>query len=136
MSKVVARIEGLDDLERKLRRLPDAWQGAALLAAVMEGADFAVELAEALAPRQQTAPRRGYHGADNIGKATRVAKATKAEVSVGAKRNAFWLNIREFGTLHQAADPWLSVTFDEGRSHVERLILGRLRKRLRAVAHG
>ncbi|MEM7416785.1 MAG: HK97-gp10 family putative phage morphogenesis protein [Gemmatimonadota bacterium] len=136
MSKLTVRVKGLEDAERSLVRLRDVFQGRILLAAVQDGADYARDLAEAIAPRAEGAGRRGYHGADNIGTSTRTQKPTRAEVAVGAKPNAFWLNFQELGTLFVPPNPWLSVTFDHGRTHVEMIIGARLRRHVAMVARG
>lgn len=106
------RMEGLEELDRKLRRLPAEASGAALLSAVMDGAEIVRETASTLAPR-----RTGTL-ADNIGKQELATKKEKVEVGVGHTEEAWYGIFAEIGTSDSPAQPFLRPALDETRASV------------------
>lgn len=126
----------MDDLERKLAQLSDELGGKVLARATEAGAEVIREAAESLAPREAGGGRRGYHGADRIGKERVKSTRNHAEVDVGAEKDAFWLNIQETGTSDMPAQPWLRPAFDEAEGAAVAEVADELRARVLGVARG
>lgn len=106
-------ISGLADLQKRLSTLPDAVSFKVQQTALKAGAESIRAEAAALAPRSDKAP----HLADNIviGVPTRGLEDVNegdAVVAVGPQKNFFYGFFQEYGTIHQAAQPFMRPAFD------------------------
>ena len=130
------RLEGMKDLEKKLRQIEASVGGRHLLDAVDDGAEILRGAAASLAPRAQGAGTRGSHGADDIVKDELKSTPTRAEVGVGAGRSAWHLMFAEIGTIFVVAQPWLRPALDRTHNDVVDEINDSLRSRVLGVARG
>ena len=143
-NKATVRIEGMNDLERKLRRMTDRTQGRILREAVQKGADAVRDVAESLAPRAPGSGTRGFHGAENVISEVAIDKPMHVVVHVGARRgrgvpwreSAFWLDIQETGSMYMAAQPWLTPAFDAERAHAERVVADEIKRAVLGASRG
>ena len=120
------RLEGGDELLRKLRLLEGAVRGAALKDAAQGGADIVRDRAAQLAPR-----RRGKLAASMDTDVVR-AMPDHAEVAIGP--TAFHGLFLELGTPHQPAQPFLRPALDGTEGAVVAKVGAKLRRRVLEVA--
>lgn len=99
-------VRGFVELDRVLATLPDVVQVSVLGAAVAKGGEIIRAGAEARAPR-----RTG----ELAGGMTMEIEATRGGVTahVGPGKEQFWGLFQEFGTVRQAAQPFLRPAIDE-----------------------
>lgn len=130
----VTRLEGLDDLEKALKRLAVDTQGRHLREAAHAGAEVTRSVASQLAPRSVD----GSHGrepgflADHIEVEVQFTRTQdKALVHVGMHKDAFYGRFAEEGTQFSPAQPFMRPALDgtkddvvdEIRDHLAALIL-------------
>lgn len=130
-------IEGMDDLERKLRRMTDDVMGEHLRAAVDQGAEIPREVASQLAPRSED----GSHGREpgflskNIVKERQWTRTQEtARTHVGMTKDAWYGQLQESGTVYHPAQPFLRPAFDETKDSVRDEIAEVLRARILRTA--
>lgn len=109
-------IEGMPELEAKLKALERVAQKQILMDAVKEGAELIRASAEERAPRDtgQLAESIMFTlaGGDNI--------ATEVTAKIGPRKSAFYGIFQEFGTAHHAPQPFLQPAMDEQRENAVR----------------
>lgn len=138
--KKAIRIDGLKELEDALQELPRATGGNVLKRAILQPAQAFADAAAAIAPvdsgflkseirpgkpRIITAGKAAYaqamQGGATRSEAAAAARAAnsaaggsgrRAVVSVGPTRKAFYGQFDEFGTAHQAPQPFMRPTWD------------------------
>lgn len=124
------RIEGLKDLERKLKRMDPAVGGAHLLAAVDKGASVLEEGMRSLAPRDTG------KGAAMITSDTLKSTRTRAEVGVGPGKSGFHLTFQETGTVDHPAQPFMRPALEKLKDDIVDEIRDDLLHRVLGVARG
>lgn len=119
MAKTSFRIEGLRELNERLKQLDQQVQKEALEKAVDAGAQIIAKDAARRAPRSDV-PRRPADGhlADNIIISVR-SKGKSANALVGPSKKHFWGLFLEYGTVRAPKRPFLRPAFDE---NIPRLI--------------
>jgi len=125
--KFSAKVEGMDDLVKKLRVMPDRIQGRALMAAVEEGGEVAQEYAMALAPRGENNP----HAFEFIAANVAASSPTFVQADVGPTGRGFYLTFHETGTRYMAPQPFMRQALESGESEILAAVAARLRRELR-----
>ena len=115
------RIEGLDDLEAKLKRLSEDLQGAHLRSAVKAGAEIVRTVASQLAPVSADgsygrAP--GFLAANIEAEVQFTRTQDKALVHVGMNKAAWYGQLQETGTQFAAAQPFMRPALDATKDDV------------------
>ena len=137
--RTAVRIEGLEDLEAKLKRLSLDVQGVHLRAATEQGAEVVRDLASQLAPRSADGSRGNPPGflAENIALEVQFTRTQdKAEVHVGMNKDAFYGLFQELGTETEPAQPFLRPALDATKDDVVDEIRSALARRLKATIPG
>jgi HK97 gp10 family phage protein len=104
----MAVIQGIEQLEAKLNKLPLALQRKVLTDAAKEGAEIIRQGAASAAP-----VLTGQLAANEI--ISTVASESNAYyvlLRIGPRRKNFYGIFEEFGTSHQQAEPWLGPSFE------------------------
>lgn len=119
------RISGFDETVSNLRRLPQEIAGKVLDAAVRKAGTPMAEDAARTAPRSATPSKAGHMG-DSIKmrKFTDQSSANDVEsnFTIGPDRAHFYGGFEEFGTVKEAARPFMRPAFDRaGQSVIESL---------------
>lgn len=126
---VGVRLEGNEQLERKLVQMAKRLSSQGLRIGLAKGGEVIRRTAEALAPRASGGPTRsGGHGADRIVMEVTTKGQSNARAEIGAAKSAFWLNIQEVGSLYMPAQPWLAPAFDEERNEAIRVTVAQFRR--------
>lgn len=125
---MAVRIDGLAELNRKLRELPRKVQRRGLRRAVRAGAEPIRERAEELAPR------RTGRLARNIVTRYRTSRVDRAVIEVGPGLRAFYGKFQELGTSRHPARPFLRPAFDAGKDAAVRQIGDTLRQEIERAA--
>ena len=119
--RTVTRLEGVDDLERAIKRLSVDVQGQILRDAAEAGAEITRSVASQLAPVSAD----GAHGrspgflAANIETEVKFTRTQgKAEVHVGMHKDAWYGRLQETGTQFQPAQPFLRPALDATKDDV------------------
>lgn len=116
MARALAlRLEGGDELAKKLRALPRAVSGRVLEAAVLKGAEPIRDEARRLAPRSPG----GGNLAQNIDAEVTEGGTRVVTVSVGPNKEAWYGIFPELGTKHHAAKPYLRPSFDSQKGEAQ-----------------
>lgn len=125
------KIEGLEELQRKLGRLPDAVSNPVLREAVADGAEIVRAEAETRAPVGPT-------GRLKRGMTTLVSAGTPevAQARVGPSADAFYGMWVEKGTKKMAAQPFLRPALDSKRKQVVEAVKAKLVAALRREVAG
>ena len=121
------RLEGGDELLRKLRLLEGAVRGAALKDAAQGGADIVRDRAAQLAPRGRTGKLAARMETEVVR-----SEPDHAEVAIGP--TAFHGLFQELGTPHQPAQPFLRPALDGTEGAVVAKVGAKLRRRVLEVA--
>jgi len=124
------KIQGMKELERKLKRLPDAVGGRHLAAAVEKAAEIPRGAAESLAPR------RTGRAAEHIVVELQESTPRRAEAFIGYEKPGFYLLFQELGTLHHPAQPHLVPALEQTKDDVVEVVVEELDARVRGVARG
>lgn len=125
--KIRSTLEGVDDLEKKLRRLPDAIRGKKLERAAGEGADVLVDFMQALAPRGDDGPPHAFQFiAANLNR--EAGRPEQVQFDVGPAGAGFYLTFHETGTLYMAPSPFMRPALEAGESAVIDAVRDRLRR--------
>lgn len=118
-------IEGMDTLERRLKRMHADVRGAHLREAAAAGAELVRDVASQLAP----VSAYGSHGrepgflAENIDTAVQFTRnQDKADIHVGMKSAAFYGWFQETGTQHMPAQPFLRPALDATKEDVVEIV--------------
>lgn len=103
----MAVIQGLDELDRKLKRLSLEVQRKGLMKATKEGGEII------RAEMERTAPRLTGHLAENeiVSAVNSQSNAFVAIVRIGPARDAFYGQFPEFGTAFMIAEPFVMPSF-------------------------
>ncbi|MFW6079534.1 MAG: HK97-gp10 family putative phage morphogenesis protein [Gemmatimonadota bacterium] len=128
--KVEIRVDGVADVERALRALPEATSGPALADALAYGAE------PVRAEASRLAPRRTGQLAEEIVTVAEVTGRDRASARTGPSREAFHGLFQEIGTAHHAAQPFLRPAFDAMQAEVQRRTAERLGENLERVGRG
>lgn len=115
------RVEGLDELAKTLRDLPQRTSRRVVSEALMDAGEPIRAKASDLAPREAGEPDL----ADNINLAPLRKQAGSEDVSVGigpSSRFFFYDSMQEFGTVHHRAQPFYRPALDsEGPKAIKTL---------------
>lgn len=121
---ITLKVEGFAALEQALRRLPQEIAGRVLTAALRKAGTPMAEQARGLAPRSAD-PGPNGHMADSIKlRALRVEGLNDLDVNLwlGPDPDHFYGSFHEFGTVHQAARPFMRPAWDQQKdATVDRL---------------
>lgn len=114
------KIEGLDELTRKLKAMGDGVEGS--LADVLKaGAEPIRESAS------QKAPRRTGRLASHI-----IVTTDEKAALIGPDKARFYGMFQEFGTSHHAPQPFLRPALDEQKETAQRIIADKIKEILGA----
>lgn len=113
-------IEGLDELLGKMDGLPLVLQKNLIARSLRKGAEPIRAGAEQLAPDDPTTPGSRIKEGMMITVSDQTAEGATAKI--GPSRKAFFGQFEEFGTSHQAAEPFLRPAFDEKQEEAIRLV--------------
>ncbi len=130
MSQVEVRIEGLRELDRKLRRLEGRVARKIVRDATRKGAQALRKEIRAAAPRRTGFLRR------HIRYRTTSRSPTHYTISVGPDRGAFYGRFVELGTQKMAARPFMRPAFERARERIVRIVTDRLREGIERAARG
>ena len=112
--RVTVKVDGLQVLNRGLRRLDEATAGEAVDTALLAAAEPVREEAGRLASRSDTpggTTGKG-HAADHIGKVLKSRSRRNREVFIGPESDFWYLVFDEYGTPHQHANAPLRTAAD------------------------
>jgi len=125
---VAASIEvrGLKELERKLRRLPEAVAGEALKRAMEKAAEPLEKSMKDKAPVKTEALKKSVQ--------TDTVKDSRSEVQVNVGPSKFYSHMIEFGTTHSRAIPFIRPAFDAEKERVVRIFSSELKKNINKAA--
>lgn len=114
MARSTTRLEGTEELTRKLRRMTDEVRADKLMEATHPGADLL------LREMRAKAPVRTGRGRRNLDKAEVSARSSpsKAEIDVGPAGEGFYLIFSEIGTSRQPATPFMRPALDQSRGAI------------------
>jgi len=126
---ITTRVEGLDKLHKALAELPRELQKGPLRAAVSAAAKVVQDQAIVNAPEDSGTLKRAIYRTRSKEASSSVQESFIVGVRQGKKfqskrlrsgrqtanRDAFYWRFLEFGTVHQAARPFLRPAFDEKR---------------------
>lgn len=132
-------LEGVENLQAALKRIPLEVGGEHLRAATAAGAEVVRKLASDLAPRSQD----GSHGRE-AGFLSRNVRAEvqwtrrldRADVFVGVSKDAYYGWFQETGTAYQSAQPFLRPAMDATKDDVIDEIRDVLAERILGIAEG
>ncbi len=113
-------VEGLRELLTKLEALPLTVGKLLIARAVKAGAEPIRARAEQLAPDDPTTP--GSRIKEGMMITVTEQSATEAIGKIGPSRKGFFGQFAEFGTIHQAADPFLRPAFDEEQAEALKIM--------------
>jgi len=140
----MAEIKGLDELLRKLKKLPEGASpkgGGPLERAMRKGAGVWVDAAKARVASKGPGVKNSRTGNTRLKDSIALRKdpdprSNNADVrfEVGYKAAAYWGAFVEMGTEKQSAHPFLRPAFDENRDEILRVIVGQLRKDIEKAA--
>lgn len=115
------QFSGLEGLEKALRELPQEVAGKVLSAALRKAATPMAQAAAASAPRSAN-PGRNGHMADSIRLRTFRDSSSvndlEVNLALGPDGNHFYGSFGEFGTVHEAAHPFMRPAFDGYKDQV------------------
>lgn len=129
---ITTTVEGFDELERKLRTMPDVLRGRRLQGAVEDGAEVLVEFMQALAPRGEGNPHAYRFIAANLSGENR--SPDEAQYDVGPTGAGFYLTFHETGTIYMAPSPFMRPAMEAGRTAVIQAVRDHLLTGIRLVA--
>lgn len=139
--RVEMKTSGFDELQQKLRALPDALSTRVQVAALKAGAEPIRDTAAALAPRDEEGGPP--HLADNIVIATVPKREMEANglfdqvgVAVGPTVKVFWGLFQEIGTAFHAAQPFMRPAFDSNVRKSQRIVAIEAWNAIRRALHG
>lgn len=144
-------VQGLRDLQKKLKRLGPAVGGKVLRSAAMTAMLPAVKAAKAAIPvgnppyeGRNPYPVRTYKGRlrtpgfakRNIARKSRISKDKRAvRVMLGVKPEAFYaVNFVELGTSKMPKQPWLEPSFRNSRDAVQKRLADQLARKIEKEA--
>lgn len=120
------RIEGIEDLQKKLHRMDDKVRKKGLRRAIRKGAKPIRDAARAKAPRRVSKPPRKsgkpLHKTIVVRSARKRRGSKEVSVRVGPTRDGAHAHLQELGTVHHGAQPFLRPAFDEQRGRATELI--------------
>lgn len=134
------RIEGMDELQKKLRRLPDNLKKKTLMKAMRMGAKPIRDAAQAKAPRRKSLPRRTtgkpLYMTIKVTAARRRRGHSEVSLRVGPTKGGAHGILQELGTVHHAAQPFMRPAFDAHKDESVKIIAGELEDAIkREVSH-
>lgn len=109
------QVDGLDQLARTLRELPQAVEKKTVSNALKAGAQPIRGMASAIMARGKDAP----HAADNVG--VTVGRSGHS-IAIGPTKDFFYWLFQEFGTVRNPAQPALRPAFDTHAPTALRLV--------------
>lgn len=140
----MAKVEGLDDLMRKLAALPreiNPRNGGPLESALRKGASLWVKGARQRLAGKGPGVKNKRTGNIRLAQSIRLRKdpdpqSNNADVrfEVGYRARAFWGGFVELGTSKQPAQPFLRPAFDEAEPVIVRIISDSLREDIERLA--
>lgn len=130
--RVSVQVDGFGDLEKKLRRLPDAVRGRKLDSAARAGAEVLVEFMQAMAPRGDDGPPHAFQFIAANRMDTRSPEVV--DYAVGPGGAGFYLTFHETGTLYLAPQPFMRPAKDAAEPHVIEAVADDLRRGLSLIA--
>lgn len=110
-------IPGLDALKANFDALSYGLQRKILMTATRKGALVIVTAMQARAPRLQLSTTQREAGALAAGILSRIWDSSTSEVTarIGPDKKTFYGRFPEFGTVHEAAEPFVRPALDEKR---------------------
>lgn len=118
---VTLKIEGMKDLQRKLRRLGKK-VFKEIEGIVEDAAEILVTEAKARAPVDTGRGRDSIHASKAFG------ARGKVTFDVGPSKDGFHLKFKEYGTRFQAKKPWLRPAADAAEPEVGKSLVGGLHR--------
>lgn len=119
--RVKVQVEGMEALQRKLGRLPDAVGNPVLREAVGAAAELVRKDAAERAPRGATGKLQGGMIAVSM-----EGSSDRAAFRIGPSAEAWYGGFVEKGTKHSAAKPFLRPALDSKRKAVVQTVRARL----------
>ena len=142
---VEVKVEGLADLRRKLRELPEKMDRRIVTDALRAGGQVVRAEAISRAPMAARPHKVGAKGKrrwvlpGNLKKAIRVSSQKSeffASVAVGVRGSAFYWRFLEFGTRFIRPRPFMRQAFEISKEKALARIVERMKARIEAVAGG
>lgn len=137
----MARIEGLDELMRKLKTLPDDLGKDPLDQAMRKGGRLWVNAAKQKLAGRGPGVKNSRTGGRRLAESIVMRKdpdpksnGFDARYEVGYRASTFWGAFVELGTEKQPAHPFLRPAFDESEGQIVDVIAGELRKSIERLA--
>lgn len=127
---VSARLEGMDELERRLRRMVDGVQKEKLTQAAREGAEVLLEFQQALAPVGVTGRGKRNLAIEEDKTAANANRFDRSNWRVGPSGEGYYLIFHEIGTRFMAPSPFMRPALDSGRPHIIEAVRDSLRKQI------
>jgi HK97 gp10 family phage protein len=119
------RIEGLKELEMRLKALPQKIAGKALYSGLMAGAEVIRKEAANRAPKKTGRLKRNI-----VKRREKAPPGLSASVVIGVRKEAFYWRFVEFGTSKLPARPFLRPAFDTQKEAAAGRIAAKLRERI------
>lgn len=120
MAKTFVKVEGLKELENALLQLPRATSKNVMKRALMNAGQPVADMAESLAPVKTGALQRAISVGSRLTRRQKKAspKQSGVEVYVGVARSLPQGIFQEFGTVHDAPQPFLRPAWDALQTQV------------------
>lgn len=119
-------LDGVDELDSKLRRLADRASGNIVKEAATAGAEVIAEEAQRLAPKDTGLL------SESIDEQPKRLQVGRAQIDIGPSREAWYGQLLEKGTSKMPAKPFLRPAFDSQKEAAVAAVRDVLRKLLNA----
>ena len=135
-SPVKVKIKGLEELSQKIHEFPDKLVKKGVRDALRAGGEVLRGEISARAPRSVDETHGHPPGflAEHIGTSLSLStRNDKGEIKVGPVKKAFYGMFPEFGTKHQAAQPYIRPAFESQKQNALDAFINKLRQAFNEV---